>query len=104
MGIGNETVHGTLEFGTQDLITLVCDNMKELLLEKNIRYGDSALNPMKIFSKFDSTDSICIRLDDKLKRIANSKNLRKNDVADMIGYLVLLCCSKDWLDFKELID
>lgn len=93
-----------IERDTQELIVSVCDSIKELLLEKNIRYGDSALDPMKVFSKFDATDSICIRLDDKLKRIANSNDLRKNDVADIIGYLVLLCCSKDWVDFKELID
>ena len=91
-------------FNTQDKITKVCDSIKEVLLEKNIRYGDSALNPLQIFSKFDADNSICIRLDDKLKRISNSEDLRKNDICDMIGYLVLLCCSKNWLDFKEFID
>ena len=89
---------------TQDKIKQCCDSIKDFLIEKNKRYGDSALNPLNIFSKVEADNSICIRLDDKLKRIQNSNELRKNDISDMIGYLVLLCISKDWTDFKDLID
>lgn len=89
---------------TQEKIKLICDNFSSFLIEKNKRYGDSALNPLRIFSKVDAESSICIRLDDKIKRIKNSTELRKNDVGDMIGYLILLCCDKDWLDFEEFID
>lgn len=85
-------------------IEKTCDAMKKLLLEKNKRYGDSALNPVRIFSKQDTTTSIGIRVDDKISRIKNSSELRKNDVSDIIGYLVLLCVSKDWTDFSEEID
>ena len=42
------------------------DAMKGLLLYKNKKYGDSAINPKKIFYKGDATNSILIRLDDKL--------------------------------------
>ena len=45
-----------------------------------------------------------IRLDDKVKRVKNSKELRKNDIIDLTGYLVLLCIEKDWLNFDDLID
>ena len=78
--------------------------MNRLLQEKNKRYGNSALVPLKIFSKQSAENSICIRLDDKLSRIKNGDELRKNDVADMIGYLVLLCVAKGWTSFDELID
>jgi len=44
------------------------------------------------------------RIDDKLSRIKNSEELRKNDVVDLMGYLVLLCIKKGWMNFKDLID
>lgn len=89
---------------TAEKITSVFNSMRDLVLEKNKRYGDSALSPLGCFSKVSADESIRIRLDDKLKRIMNSKELRKNDVSDVIGYLSLLCVSHDWINFDDLID
>lgn len=89
---------------TVERITMVCDELKSLLIEKNQRYGDSALNPISIFNKADSLNSVLIRIDDKLSRIKNSDELRKNDVSDLIGYLILLLCSKEWLCLRDLLD
>ena len=77
---------------TQQKITEITDAMRELLLYKNQKYGDSALKPKRIFYKGDATNSILIRLDDKLGRImANADETpRINDVADIIGYCTLL--------------
>ena len=78
---------------TQSQITMVCDDIKELLLEKNRKYGDSALNPNRIFSKADAVEQILVRIDDKLNRIQKGAGLLANDedvVSDLIGYLVLL--------------
>ena len=36
---------------TQTLIAETCDEIKELLLDKNRKYGDSAVNPIRILSK-----------------------------------------------------
>ena len=72
---------------------MVCDDIKELLLEKNRKYGDSALNPNRIFSKADAVEQILVRIDDKLNRIQKGAGLLANDedvVSDLIGYLVLL--------------
>lgn len=72
-------------------IATVCDELKELLLEKNRKYGDSALNPVRIFSKCDPVEQIKVRLDDKLSRICNQQTDEDEDVInDAIGYLVLL--------------
>lgn len=89
---------------TRAAITSVGESLTELLLEKNKRYGNSALNPPKVFSKQDAAPSIAIRLDDKLGRIANSEQPRRNDVADIMGYLVLYCVAQGWTDFSDLID
>lgn len=81
------------------------NNIADVLLEKNNRYGNSALEPIKIFAKGENAgNSICVRIDDKLSRIKNSDKLRKNDVFDLIGYLILLCIDKTWTTFKEFID
>ena len=86
---------------TPEAIETVTANMCSLLKHKNEKYGDSALNPTRIFSKLDASNGILIRLDDKMSRIMNSDELRQNDVWDIVGYLVLLSISKGWLNYDE---
>lgn len=75
---------------TQADIATVCDEIKELLLEKNRLYGDSAINPVRIFSKADPTEAILIRMDDKLSRIRTMNRDDSEDAyLDLLGYLVL---------------
>lgn len=85
-------------------VNSILSSVREVLFEKNKKYGNSALQPMNVFSKKTSSNSILDRLDDKLSRIKNSEELRKNDVFDLLGYLILLCIQKGWTDFRELID
>ena len=89
---------------TQEQIDIVVTNIGALLKYKNTKYGDSALKPIKIFSKMEAQESICQRLDDKIARIMNSQELRKNDISDTIGYLVLLCINNNWTTFDEFMD
>ena len=93
---------------TQRKIREITDAMKDLLLYKNQKYGDSAINPKKIFYKGDSTNSILIRLDDKLGRVISNteEKPRVNDVCDIIGYCTLLLISmgvtsEDIAKFKD---
>tara|TARA_R100000458_G_C8256855_1_gene232852 strand:+ start:628 stop:942 length:315 start_codon:yes stop_codon:yes gene_type:complete len=79
--------------GTQIEIACVCDDIKELLLYKNQQYGDSALNPSRIFSKASPVEQLLVRIDDKLNRIKKGAGLISTDedvIQDLIGYLVLL--------------
>ena len=80
---------------TQQKIHEIMGAMKDLLLYKNQKYGDSAINPKKIFYKGDSTNSILIRLDDKIGRVISNteEKPRVNDVCDIIGYCTLLLIS-----------
>ena len=93
---------------TQQKIHEIMYAMKDLLLYKNQKYGDSAINPKGIFYKGDSTNSILIRLDDKLGRVmSNTEDKpRVNDVCDIIGYCTLLLISmgvtaEDIAKFKD---
>ena len=76
-------------------ILRTCLEMAQMLIEKNISYGNSALNPARIFSTADSTEQIKVRIDDKLNRIKNNKGFAgDNDIDDLIGYLVLYKIAK----------
>ena len=79
----------------------IYDSLCKMQEEKDKRYGNAALSPLNIFSKHHPYGS---RIDEKLARIKNSDTLRKNDVADIIGGLVLLCKSNGWTNFDDLID
>lgn len=69
----------------------VLNEIKAMLVQKNQRYGNSALCPVRIFSKADSIEQIRVRIDDKLSRINNELfNDDEDVVSDLIGYLVLL--------------
>lgn len=82
----------------------VFENLNDLLQYKNTRYGNSGLQPINVFSKANATTGLLQRLDDKIARIKNSPELRKNDVADVMGYLALICVDKNWLTFDEFKD
>ena len=96
---------------SQMKIAEITDATKDLLLYKNARYGDAALNPIGIFTKHlkdapESTASILVRIDDKLGRVRNADELRVNDVSDIIGYCTLLLVSmgvtkEDIAKFKD---
>jgi len=75
----------------------VSDKIVKLLKEKNSAYGNTALNPPNIFSKLDSTEAICARLDDKLSRIKNRgiNDKTEDTIDDIIGYLFLLKMSME---------
>jgi hypothetical protein len=66
--------------------------IRELLINKNLKYGNSALEPLGVFSQLSAKEGLLVRIDDKLKRIKNG-SLEKDDedvINDLIGYLVLL--------------
>lgn len=68
-----------------------CNRIKEMLLEKNAAYGDSALSPVRVFSKAGPVEQILVRLDDKLSRLRAARADDQEDVVlDLIGYLILL--------------
>jgi len=76
------------------------------LAVKNMKYGNSALEPKRIFSRASAEEQLLVRLDDKMSRLMERKEteLAKNDVVDVIGYLVLYCVMKGWFSFRDLLD
>lgn len=78
---------------TQKEIGRVCDSIRDLLLEKNRKYGDSALEPVRVMSQASAVEQILVRIDDKLSRISRGTGLIGDDedvIQDLIGYFILL--------------
>jgi hypothetical protein len=71
-----------------------------MLVSKNRKYGDSAINPIRVFSSSENTTSLLIRADDKLSRIRNSDTLDRDDLTDLMGYCVLICIANEWTDYE----
>ena len=79
--------------GTQSKIIKTLEEIRLFLIKKNEQYGDSALEPIRIFSKADKSEQLKVRIDDKLNRLVQGNADIESDedvIKDLIGYLVLL--------------
>lgn len=76
---------------TQEDILEACAELADFLIEKNKAYGDSALQPVRVFSTADAQEQLKVRIDDKLSRLMRGHEFAGDDtVQDLLGYLVLL--------------
>lgn len=74
----------------EDQIAKACDEIKSVLIEKNRSYGNSALEPVRIFSRANPMEQINVRIDDKLSRMMRGREYANEDTEfDLLGYLVL---------------
>ena len=80
------------EVATEVLTRKVLERVADMIADKNKKYGDSALSPIQIFSRLDSSNALKVRIDDKLTRIANSgiSDDTEDTLMDLIGYMALL--------------
>lgn len=72
-----------------------CDEIAEMLIAKNAAYGDSATNPVRIFSRASTTEQLKVRMDDKLSRLARGHAAGEDTNRDLIGYGVLLLIAEE---------
>jgi hypothetical protein len=76
----------------QEEVYKVLSEITEMLIAKNQKYGNSAIEPIGIFSDLSPEEGLKVRIDDKLKRIKNGSLDRDDEdvINDLIGYLVIL--------------
>ena len=87
---------------TQKEIATVCDSIKEMLIDKNKSYGDSALDPVRMFSRAEPAEQLAIRIDDKLSRVQRGHEYPGDDtIDDLIGYLVLFKIARSRANAKS---
>ena len=88
----------------KDKIEKKCNEIRDLLLEKNDSYGNSVFESGIIF-EVDPMYAIQARINDKLNRIKHKNTYHTdNDLLDLTGYLILLQVLKENLDVKEKLD
>jgi hypothetical protein len=71
-------------------LDMVLAKVREMLIQKNAAYGDSALSPLRVFSKANISEQLRVRIDDKLSRLSRGKEAGEDVLQDLLGYLVLL--------------
>ena len=88
-----EVVKVDARIKVDDPIESMFDELKAFVMQKNSSYGNSVLDPVRVFSKADNKEQIRVRIDDKLSRLVRGNTDIESDtdiIKDLIGYLVLL--------------
>ena len=70
--------------------------LMELMLEKNIAYGNAAFEPLNLFSDATAEEQLYMAVDNKLNRIKRGREYGNEDtLVDLANYLVLLLIVRD---------
>jgi len=87
-------------------LALILEDIGNLLIEKNRKYGDSALNPIRIFSKAAPQEQIKVRIDDKISRLVRGDAIHEDEdvVMDLIGYLVILQMCQTYVPESNILE
>ena len=84
----------------QDEIRKKCKEISDLLVEKNIAYGNSVFDKGLLF-EVDPIYAIQARINDKLNRIKSKETyMSGNDLMDVTGYFILLQVLRDKMNKK----
>ena len=82
----------------QEEIRKKCDEIRDLLIEKNKSYGNSVFDKGVLFN-VDPMYAIQSRINHKLNRIKSKETyMSENDLMDLTGYLILLQVYMDEVD------
>lgn len=77
-------------------VNRITSDISKLLIDKNKAYGDSALNPVRVFSKANRMEQLYTRLDDKLSRVQKGHEYPGDDtIRDIIGYCTLILIARE---------
>ena len=74
-------------------IIRVMGKMCNFLVKKNKSYGNSVLNPIRLFSKADDYEQLMVRIDDKLSRLERGNFEIEDRIElhqDLMGYHALV--------------
>lgn len=88
-----------------ELIISACSELVNTLISKNTKYNNVAIDPLHLFGRLSSAQTIKVRIDDKLARLRSYFDaLERGDnmsawsdedtVLDLAGYLILYTVQK----------
>ena len=67
-------------------LQIVADTVRS----RNATYGDSAIDPIRVFSRASSDEQLRVRIDDKLSRVARGAGATADTLVDLAGYIAIL--------------
>lgn len=73
----------------------ILTDVGDIVVARNKEYGNSALDPVRVFSKSDRMEQLKVQLDHKLSRIARGGDPGLDTLRDLIGYEVLYIIAMD---------
>lgn len=79
----------------EEVLDQILDDARVMLIHKNAAYGDSALNPVRVFSKASLSEQLLVRLDDKASRLARGSAAGEDVAGDMLGYFLLVLIAEE---------
>jgi hypothetical protein len=93
-GLAFLRLHLSSQNETQRLIAIAGIRLACLLIHKNVRYGNSALEPISVFARDVTPEQrLAVRMDDKVNRIVQGEGTEAGDGedprVDLAGYLLL---------------
>lgn len=88
-------LHTAKQTDFEQRLSIELGNLKNMLLSKNKAYGNSALEPVRIFARSDKLEQLRVRIDDKLNRLKQGLPDDEDVVLDLIGYLILYRIAKN---------
>lgn len=66
------------------------EDVYQLLCDKNRKYGNSVIEPVRVFSKASPLEQIRVRMDDKISRLMSAQVDDNEDAKfDLLGYLLI---------------
>lgn len=74
----------------ENQLLVLMRNARDLLVTKNASYGNSALDPVRIWSEASTREQLLVRLDDKMSRLSRGQAAGEDVAKDTLGYLLLL--------------
>lgn len=78
------------------LLDATLADLRKFLIAKNRAYGNSAMEPVRVFSKADPVEQLRVRIDDKLSRLLRGADCGEDTEMDLLGYLTLLQVARRW--------
>lgn len=93
--ISSEELATAIGLNFEGKVDAALADVKAKLIAKNNQYGNSALEPIRAFSKLNPVEQLLIRIDDKISRLQKGDGTGDEDAeADTLGYLILLAIAR----------
>lgn len=73
-----------------DAVAAWLQTVADTVRERNASYGDSAIDPVRVFSRAPSDEQLRVRIDDKLSRVARGAGATPDTLVDLAGYIAIL--------------